>query len=150
MNEVPSLMISRLSSRVRAQPSPGIAELADPLEAVDVVDEANLVGPGQLVQPPLPVDDALAEIAAVDDALLLGDAGFEVPFADERPTGQARALEDEAVPIEQALGKGVRVVRVALHDRVAAYGRRGREGWRADRERGREKQTVQATEQRQH
>ena len=63
------------------------------------------------------------EVARIDAVALQDFAGFEPHFPNARLAVLSRALEEHAVAKDQALGEGVRVVRIRIHDGIAVHRR---------------------------
>src|SRR5690606_12480942 len=85
--------------------------------------------PRQLNQPISPVDEALGEVLTGHVTTLHDLARFESHLSQARSPVQARALEQVAIAIEQALCERFRIVRVRV-DNGEAVTRGGRAGHR--------------------
>src|SRR5579871_430901 len=110
-------------SILREAPSfSGIHELAFGSETGQIVDEAQLVFPGQLQQAIFPVNDAFAEILLRNLPFFEHFAGFELHLADRGFSPQAGALVHRSVEIEESLCVGLRIMRIRMHDLVAVFG----------------------------
>ena len=71
------------------------------------------------------------------DRLWLHVAGLQPHLADVRLALQAGALVEKTVQVEQALGEGLRVMRIGMDDLIAVFRRRGGRGRRGGRSAGR-------------
>ncbi len=80
-----------------------------------------MVAPGQRDQVAAPIDDAFAEQIGRQASALQHVAGLQLDLADRGMALEAGALIENAVLVEQALGKGGGVVRIGMHDLVALH-----------------------------
>src|SRR5215213_11315972 len=94
-------------------------ELPDLLESFCVVNKADLVLPGKLVDFAVQERDAFGEVRLGDVNLLQHLAGLQFDISQARPALLTGTLEKFALEENQSLCEGVRVVRPDVDDLIA-------------------------------
>ena len=133
---LPSLRMRLLPSCVSPQPSPVIGERAQKAEGGAVVDERDVVLPGELDEGAAPVGEAFGEVLAGHVMELQDAAGFEVFHAQGGVAFEAGAFVEMAIEIDEALSEGLPIVRVGVDDAIGVGGGnvRGGKGEKGQRE----------------
>jgi hypothetical protein len=113
----------------------GVVLHAQRRERGAVVEEGAVGLPGELDERVAPAGEALCEELRGDVAALDGLSGGEVFFPKGGLAVKAGAFVEVAVKVDEALGEGLRVMRVGVDNAIALRGERGA-GQREAGERG--------------
>jgi hypothetical protein len=91
-----------------------------------VIDENDVILPGELDQGVAPVGEAFGKVLAGHVLELEDAAGFQVFFAQGGFAFDSGALVKVSVQVDEALGEGLRVVGIGVDDLIGVGGLRRR------------------------
>ncbi len=92
-----------------------VVELADPLKVVPIVNEANVVLPGELKNFRSEESDPFTEIFFRNFNLMDHFAGFHLDLTQGRSPVQTRAFQEVSVIENQPLSEGVHIVGIGMN-----------------------------------
>ena len=110
----------------------GVGDSAEQAKAEAVVDQRDVVLPGELHQSAAPVGEAFGEVLGGHVVELQDAAGFEVLHAQGGLAVEAGALIKVAIEKDESLGIGLPVVGVGVNDAVGVGGAGRRDGQDAE------------------